>query len=195
MYSSSPAIILNRQVFREDDLLVTAYTQDHGKVRVIATGAKKILSKLAGHIEPASLSYLNIVSGKTLDRLIGAQIIKSYAEIKNDLAKIKSAMWFLNLLDKLTLENHKDERIFHLLEKYLDFLAGKGQDYDIAEMSASFKLLYLLGLNPALKTSFQSEIDFIIKNKIEDIIQNKNILQKQKELKQILETEITEHLN
>lgn len=176
MYYNLHAIILKRQAFREDDLLVTIYSAEKGKLVLAARGGKKLLSKLAGHLEPVSLSYLNVVSGKSIDQLTGAQMIKSYVLIKNDLIQAKSAGWFLNLLDSLTLENHQDKNIFKLVEKYLDFLEYTKTDYAILQTAASVKLLHLLGLNPAQKyeSNLKQQLEFIVKNKMEKIIKFKN---------------------
>ena len=192
MYSNLTSLILKRQDFRDDDLLVTIYSRESGKLTLIARGAKKILSKLAGHLEPVSLSLLNAASGKSIDQLTGASMVKSYARIKADLMKTAAAVWFLNLIDELTLENHEDERIFHLAEKYLDFLEKKEEDYQIAELSAGFKLLALLGLNPSEKADlkFKKEIDFIVGNSIDKIYQDKNIKEKIKALNKIFAQEL-----
>lgn len=192
MYYNLTAIILNRQDFRDDDLLVTVYSREHGKLALLARGGKKILSKLAGHLEPASLSLLNAASGKAIDQLTGASQIKSYAHIKNDLNKTTAAVWFLKLIDNLTLENHPDERIFFLTEKYLDFLVEKEEDYEIAKLAVGFKLLALLGLDPSVKVELESrkEIEFIIKNSIDKIYQEKSIKKEIKNLEKILKEEI-----
>ena len=59
---------------------------------------------------------------------------------------------------------------------------------------SSFKLLHLLGLNPAGKAEikFKDEIEFIVKNNIEEICKNKNIIKNLKVIGDILnkETEI-----
>lgn len=193
MYSNLTAIILNRQAFREDDLLVTVYSREQGKLSLLARGGKKILSKLAGHLEPVSLSLLNIAAGKSFDQLTGASQIKSYALIKSDLGKTTAAWWFLKLLDQLTLENHQDEKIFNLAEKYLDFLEKKEEDYEIAKLAVGFKLLALLGLDPAEKAGHLKEkIKFIIKNNIKQIYLdlNKEPQEKTNSLKKIFKREI-----
>ena len=104
MYYSLTAIVLKRRVFKEDNLLITVYSKEKGKLTLLARGAKKVLSKLAGHLEPVSLSYLNAVDGRAIDQLIGAEMIQCFSTIKNDLDKLSATGWFLNLLDKMTME-------------------------------------------------------------------------------------------
>ena len=191
MYYNLSVIILKRQDFKEDDLLVTVYSLEKGKLTLLARGAKKIKSKLAGHLEPVSLSYLNIVDGRSIDQLIGAAMLQSYGKIKTDIDKLSAAGWFLNLLDQQTMENHPDARVFLLTRKYLDFLEQKSQDYAIAKLAGVFKLLHLLGLNPAGKAEvgFKDEINFMVKSSIGKIYENENIHAKQNKLAEILSQE------
>jgi len=191
MYYNLSVIILKRQDFKEDDLLVTVYSLEKGKLTLLARGAKKIKSKLAGHLEPVSLSYLNIVDGRSIDQLIGAAMLQSYGKIKTDIDKLSAAGWFLNLLDQQTMENHPDARVFLLTRKYLDFLEQKSQDYAIAKLAGGFKLLHLLGLNPAGKAEvgFKDEINFMVKSSIGKIYENENIHAKQNKLAEILSQE------
>jgi len=122
MYYNLNAIILAREAVRDDDLLVTVYSKERGKLRLQARGAKKIKSKLAGHLEPVSLSYLNATMGKRADQLIGAQSNNSYKNIKSNLAATETALWCLNFLAGQTFENERDEPIFNLTSKTLDYL-------------------------------------------------------------------------
>jgi len=192
VYYNLTAIVLNRQDFRDDDLLVTVYSRERGKCSLLARGAKKILSKLAGHLEPMSLSFLNVASGKNIDQLTGALQIKNYALAKNNLDKTRAALWFLKLLDKLTLENHQDERIFELADKYLDFLEKTGENHEMVKLAVGFKLLALLGLDPSAKAElkFRQEIQFIIHNSMEKIYKNEKLKSNLLQLIFILKKEI-----
>jgi len=197
MYFSLNAIILNRTAFREDDLLVKIYSKERGKLTLVARGAKKIKSKLAGHLEPVSLSFLESARGKSLDQLIGAQIIKSYSGIKNDVLKIAYANYFLELLDELTFENHADHRVFELTKKYLDFLdKADYNDLVIGRITAVFKLLSFLGFNPAHKAEIElkNEISFIVGQGLGEIKNNKKIISALSQLDKILKQELEDHL-
>ena len=118
-------------------------------------------------------------------------MLQSYGKIKTDIDKLSAAGWFLNLLDQQTMENHPDARVFLLTRKYLDFLEQKSQDYAIAKLAGGFKLLHLLGLNPAGKAEvgFKDEINFMVKSSIGKIYENENIHAKQNKLAEILSQE------
>ena len=170
MYYNLDAIILSRENLRDDDLLITVYSKQKGKITLQAKGAKKIKSKLAGHLEPVTLSYLNATVGKRIDQLIGAYNIDGYPKIKSSLKSIGYAAYFLELIDGLTKENHPDPRIFNLIKKYLDYLKVSN-NYILIRISAGFKLLHLLGVSPSHKPKIKlpEEIDYIIKQSLEEI--------------------------
>ncbi len=195
MYYNLTAIILKRQSFKDDDLLITLYSLEKGKLILQAKGAKKILSKLAGHLEPVTLSNLNVTFGKNIDQLIGAQIINSYHKLKNNLQVLGYANYFIELIDKLTSDDHPDKNIFTLLNKSLDYLERHNQ-YILARISFGFKLLYLLGFNPAVNPSlnFKNEIEYLITNNIENISQHQSLASKLTDLNKILDQELDKHL-
>ena len=197
MYYQDNAIILFRRDYREDDLLIHAYTQNHGKIILVSRGAKKIKSKLSGHIQPISLSELTWVGGRAKNQLIGAYLKNSYRILKEDLNKISYAAHFLNMVDELTQESVKDKRIFELLRSALDFLEKKSNNYSLARITFGYKLLYLLGLNPALKQEkkHKDDIDFVVKSSINQIITNKKIDQNLFNLNKILSGELEGQLN
>ena len=191
MYYNLQAIVLKRQNFKDDDLLVTCYSFEKGKIILQAKGAKKILSKLAGHLEPVSLSALNLTIGKSIDRLIGAQSVKNYPYLKSNIQTLAYADYFIELIDKLTRENQQDKNIFRLLEKSLDYLNNNKNNLPVVRISFGYKLLHLLGFNPAEKGKLKNNIEYIIKNNIIDIIKHTRNLA---ELNKLLDKELEIHL-
>ena len=228
MYYNLQAIILKREAFREDDLLVTVYSKEKGKLKLQARGGKKIKSKLAGHLEPVSLSYLEVARGKNIDQLIGAQMAESFSRIKQNVVKWGYAEYLLELAERLTLEGHKDEKVFTLLNKALEYLDGKletrnwkletgnsqssnlaggrfsnfknlpvtSYQLPVARISFGFKLLDILGLNPVEKNrgELRGLINFMVKNKLEQILASEDIKRNLKKLNEISAEELQEHL-
>jgi len=192
MYYHLRAFILKRQNYRDSDLLISAYSLQRGKVILHARGAKKIKSKLAGHLEPVSLSQLNVIAGRHFDQLIGANNLTTYRLIKNNYQKTWQALSFLHLVDQLTLTNHPDPRIFNLIAKYLDFLKKNSQHYLFARVAVSFKLLALLGLNPAAKAEvkYPAYINFIVSHSLSSIIKHPHIHQHIKSIERELDKEL-----
>ena len=146
------ALILNRKPFFEDGSKVTVYSEDLGKLELVARGTKKIKSKLAGHLEPISLVDIMVVRGRQYN-YIGAVISKNcYANIKNDFDKIKAAGEAIKVFNLIVKLGESDQDIFSLLKNYFDFLDGAGAktNYDLFANFFIFKLLIKLGHSPEL---------------------------------------------
>lgn len=64
------AIVLKRENIFEADRIYNLYTEDFGKIRTIAGSVRKINSKLAGHLEPFNLIWVELMSKKNGDLFI-----------------------------------------------------------------------------------------------------------------------------
>lgn len=148
---NTKAIILRRVPYRESDLMLTIYTPDYGKKTLIARGSLKQGAKLAGHLEPLTLSDLMIVRGKKFEYVGSASGKNFYLNIKDSLEKLKYASIVLKAMDKYTREDDDlNPGMFYKLIDFLDTLeeGEKIVNYDILYISFLFKILFFLGLSP-----------------------------------------------
>ncbi len=118
------AIVLARRDFREYDQIISFYTEEIGKVELLARGIKKITSKQSAHAEPFSLVDLDIARGKEIDHLIGITATEIFPAIRADWHKSVAAGYAVSITDKLLEIGLKDEKVFNLLAGWLGFLAG-----------------------------------------------------------------------
>ena len=58
------AFVLKREDVFEADRLYHLYAEDFGKIRATAGGVRKIRAKLAGHLEPFSLIWVELMAKK-----------------------------------------------------------------------------------------------------------------------------------
>lgn len=144
------AIILNRKSFSECDSRVIVYARENGKLELTARGAKKIKSKLAGHLEPFNLVDIMVVRGRRHDYVGAAVSEKCYSNIKNDLAKLAAAGRAVKIIDKLIKPGVADEKVFELLKDYLEALDTVKTDFEIFAAFFILKLLADLGHQPEL---------------------------------------------
>jgi DNA repair protein RecO (recombination protein O) len=122
---ATKAIVLNRQPFRENDSRVILYSRDRGKLELIARGTKKINSKLAGHLEPLSLSSIMVVRGRQFDYIGGAAAINCFIDLKSDLAKLAAAGQAVKATSELIKTGIDDNYIYLLLLDFLEILNKK----------------------------------------------------------------------
>ena len=152
---STKAIVLKREAFRETDTRVIFYSEDQGKLELVARGTKKISSKLAGHLEPFNLVELMVVPGKQWDYVGTARNERAFAGIKADLTKLALAGEALAIFNKIIKAGIADCDIFFLLNEYLVALdalrVADGWQLRLASDGFILKLLSRLGYRPELK--------------------------------------------
>ncbi|MDD5032228.1 MAG: DNA repair protein RecO [Patescibacteria group bacterium] len=145
-------IILNRTDFREYDSRTTVYSEDRGKLDLVARGVKKIKSKLAAHLEPFNLAEIMVVAGKQFDYIGAASSKNCFPNIKGDLAKLAAAGKAVNFFNKLVKAEEADKEIFFLLKDFLEILDSQELKVN-GDLWASFfifKILAQSGYRPEL---------------------------------------------
>ena len=144
------ALILKHVPFGEADLLVTFFTRERGKIRAVARGARRSNSKLVGHLEPLTQVNLSLAQGRGgLDHVSQAQLMESFAPLKDDLKAITKGFYVAELVDGFGSEAHPNQPLYHLAVAGLNAI---GQDPE-SELSLRFFELHLLkvsGLMPEL---------------------------------------------
>jgi len=137
------AIVLRRQNLGEADRILTLYTPDYGKVKVVAKGVRKPQSHKAGHVELFARSDVLVARGRSsLDVLSQADLIDAFPPIRGDLIRTTYASHFVELLDAFTEESDSSPPLYHLLADGLGWL---GQTTDLRR-TARYYELHLLGL-------------------------------------------------
>jgi DNA repair protein RecO (recombination protein O) len=153
---NSLAIIINRSDYRESDSLLVVYTKDFGKLSLVARGAKKLNSKLSGHLEPLSLTDILIIKGRGFDYIGSALGRQAFLSIKDDLNKLYYAGLALRNFNFLVRDNEPDEDLFLPLLNFLEVLEEYPSDKlnresgELLYIFFALKLLSELGYQPEM---------------------------------------------
>jgi DNA repair protein RecO (recombination protein O) len=129
-------VILDRTRDDELDTEYSIFTWDLGKVRAKAQSVRKITSKLAGHLEPGSLSRLRLVQ-KSADGNFKA--VESLVEERSSDPAVIRALLFA---DKMTPLLQHDLHLFAFLK---DLVSGVAEGTEAAYYR---RLLAILGYDP-----------------------------------------------
>ena len=130
------AITLSYTPLGEADLLVTMYTRDQGKVRAVGKGARRSTSKLVGHLEPLTVVRMSMVHGRSMDIISQAEVLQSFATLKEDLTGITKGLYLAELVDGFGAEGSANPDLFPASDMPLRFF--------------EFHLLQVSGLMPEL---------------------------------------------
>jgi len=144
------AVVLRHSDFGEADRLLTLYTRQRGKMRVIAKGARKIASRKAGHIEPFTNVTMQLATGRDMFILTQADTLDAYLPLREDLILTSQASYVIELLDRFTYEDEmENSAIFRLLTDTLSRLASRIDPWLVLR-HYEMRLLDQLGFRPQL---------------------------------------------
>jgi len=118
-------IIIKRKNFGEADRILTVMTRDYGKLKIKATGVRKITSRRAAHIELLNHTILHLYKGNIFATLTEAKMLDDFSEIKENFNKVGLAYHLCELVDGLCPENQENRNVFDLLQKTLTDISQK----------------------------------------------------------------------
>lgn len=84
--------MLSGRAHREADGLISLYTESFGLIRAVAPGVKKPGAKLAGHLEPLSISEVTFIQTEGGWRLIGAVLEEPFRRMNHALERKRLAL-------------------------------------------------------------------------------------------------------
>ncbi len=144
------AIVLRRKDFGEADRILTLFTPQRGKVRVVAKGIRKPRSRKAGHLELFTCSRLLLAKGRDLDVVTQAETVHAYRPLREDLLRGAYAAYAVELLDRFTPDEQENAELYALLREMLGWLCG-AHDLALTARYYELQLLGLAGFQPELR--------------------------------------------
>ncbi|CAJ1003223.1 MULTISPECIES: DNA repair protein RecO [Bacillales] len=144
-------IVIRSVDYGESSKVVTLFTREHGKVGIMARGAKKPKSRLGAVSQLFTHGYYLCKAGpgSGMPDLSQGEIVESFRDLRQNLAATAYAAYIAELLDRLTDEREANPFLFHmvlLLFRYLD----EGRDAEILCRIFETKMLRVAGIAPHL---------------------------------------------
>src|SRR5690554_1291232 len=133
MTSSTQIIILRCIDYQESSRIITVLSKEHGKVALIARGAKKPKNKLAGVIEVGNI--LDVVyyykASRNVHTLSEASISYQSLSFRKDFEKASVLYASLELISQLVHENQENVEIFTFTNLLIQWM-GDNEHFDVA---------------------------------------------------------------
>ena len=143
------AIVIGRHSFGEADRILVMLTPEQGVIRAVAKGIRKIKSRLAGHLELFSESELMLATGRNLDVVTSARLIRHLSADNYD--RMRLAYLFAEMINRLAGEHEHHEGLYSLLQEAFAVLAvGETMPSALLELWFKLRLLDRLGYRPEL---------------------------------------------
>ena len=173
------ALIIKRTNFSEADRILTVFTKDQGKIRVLAKGVRRITSKRGGNVELFNLTEITLHEGKNFDLLTEAQVINSFPDLRTNLTTIGLCYHLCEIVDGLCPEREVYRRIFEEFVKTLILLNTQPVTRN-AQTISIFETFIIkeLGFYPKDKELPIDKIDGILEELLERKLKSKSFLRK-----------------
>jgi DNA repair protein RecO (recombination protein O) len=143
------AVVLRHADWGEADRLLWLFSREQGKLRAVAKGARKLLSRKAGHLQPFTRVALMLSHGRDLWIVTQAETVDTYLPIRQDLLRTGYAAYTAELLDRFTYEEGENSLLYRLLVETLERISNE-EDAFWAVRYFEIHLLDLLGFKPEL---------------------------------------------
>lgn len=157
------SIVLGKKEVGETDRLYTLYTQEQGKIRVMAKGVRKPEAKLAGQLENLSSVLVIINKTKGMGRVTAAVADDVFGALREEYEILLMVSQCLSILEKFVDMEEPDEALFTLSKEYLtqaNTLAeeGKAERVRLLSQVFLFQLFSHLGYHIETHMSVQSGV-------------------------------------
>jgi DNA repair protein RecO (recombination protein O) len=165
-YLNDTGFVVKRVNLGEADRFITLFTQNNGKVEVLAKGVRKITSRHSSHIELLNLVRFQSVRTAKNFILTEIELINSYEGRKDTLKQCEVAFLVCELVNALCPYGQTNIELFSLVGKFLK----EGESHDEALVQFETEVLSTLGYWNTSK-KFNAERD--VRTYIESIIERK----------------------
>lgn len=136
------AVVLRHTNFGEADRFLVLFSRQYGKLKCIAKGIRKIKSRKSGHLEPFTLSTIQLARGHDAPIITQAETILSFQEIHTDLDLLAQSSVVIELLDRFTFEEEENRELFVLLVDTLKRLCAREDPF----LAVHYYEMSLLGI-------------------------------------------------
>lgn len=146
-------VILNTFDYAESDRIITCYTEQWGKLKGIAKGARRSRRRFVGNLEPLSRTRLMFFynPGRELVRVEDATLIDGFQNLKGDIEKLSAGSYLVELTGEMTREGQINPALFAHLTGFLELLDRGARPAPVLRYF-EIKLLRAVGLMPRLES-------------------------------------------
>jgi len=160
MYIQSEGIILRQVKALGGRRMITVFSKNYGKISCgtsITEGGK---NKTALALRPFTYGKYELYQSHGSYNLRGAETIKSFYSLGEDVDKYMAASYVLELTDKVLIDEDPQPSLFKMMTEFFEMLENRKKAYGTLVIGYQTKLLSVLGLKASegLKTEADADI-------------------------------------
>lgn len=145
---TSRALLLRSVDYGESDRIATLFTEDMGRISVLARSARKSWRRFGGALEPFSIFEVTFSPGKgRLYNLEESSLLAANIGLAKDLKRMDAGAFILELVREVVPEREPQREIFAIVEETLALLAeASGPAIGLIGTAAELKILSSAGI-------------------------------------------------
>jgi len=148
----SRALVLRTHRLGETSKVVVCYTENHGKVRLVAKGGRKGGSRLGAALEPFVVSgvVFYLKAGRDLSIVSQAEVERDFAGLRRDVVRMAYGGAVLELVDQVVSGQEPDPGLFAVIvETLAELESADPASLDLALLRFGFRMAGALGYEAA----------------------------------------------
>lgn len=149
--SKTFGIVLSWIKYKESSKIVTLFTEELGKISIMAQGALKPKSQLLATTEVFSKSHFELKKGKSFYYIESAELESSNFSIRQDIDRLAYGFYILELVERSMPEGESSSKIFGMLDKAL-FEMSRSERPILQTVAFELKIISILGYRPQLSS-------------------------------------------
>tara|TARA_R110002124_G_scaffold274866_2_gene444932 strand:+ start:33737 stop:34471 length:735 start_codon:yes stop_codon:yes gene_type:complete len=163
MIESTKAILLRCIDYQESSKIITALSQSHGKIALIAKGVKKPKNKLAGVIEVGNILDVNYYykPSRNIQTLSEASIVYQSLNFRKDFDRASILYSTLELISQLVHENEENIELFSFSHNFIQWLGEVEQTHPSIFAYVQLRLAQIIGVGLIDQSSAENETVFL----------------------------------
>ena len=160
MYIQTEGIVLRQVKTLNSRRMITIFSKNYGKISAGSSISEGGKNKTALALRPFTYGKYELFKGRENYNIQGAETLKSYYAIGEDVDKYMAACYVLELTDKVLMEEQPQPKQFMLLLDFLEMLEKRKKAYNTLVIGYQLKLLKAQGLTASegLKSSVSADI-------------------------------------
>jgi DNA repair protein RecO (recombination protein O) len=148
------AIILRMHAWSETSLVGSIFTREHGKVSVLAKGARRPKSPFEAALDLLSVCRVVFIekSSDSLNLLTEAKLVRRFRNENRCLLRLYSAYYVAEMLEQFTQQGEQQPaEIYELAAETLGCLEQSAMDFRAVVLRFEMQMLRLAGLMPSFQ--------------------------------------------
>lgn len=149
----------------EKDKIVELFSEDHGKVKLLAKYANTSKFKFGGKLDVGHFVSCEVYQGKSFQILTQCDLIQSFPHIRSSFNRISMCMYALEITKNITAQSQHNPTLFGALKNCLEALNAEETNIDTIRTNFHAAILFSEGL---LQQSQELPTDYEFKIAYED---------------------------